>query len=143
MVEVMKDSGKKSPFKRSLKLMIIFVLVISVVLAALIVRSVIKYADTHTWVTIQVSAETTSPKETSVSNEREYMKGDTISFADVKLRITDIHTDGTATFCVKKGKLYDDDGKTVEKDTIYLGLKVWYDLDNGEVSLKATDNRYQ
>lgn len=58
------------------------------------------------------------------------------------LIITNITTDGTVTFSVQKGDLYDESGKKIDDDTIFLNAKSNYKLNNGVVSLTVTNNWY-
>ena len=61
----------------------------------------------------------------------------------MKLYITDISTNGTVTFSVQQGYLYNEAGKNIDEDTIFKGSKSNYKLNNGVVSLTVTDNRCQ
>lgn len=116
---------------------------ILVLLAISVVRSINKYIDTHTWATIHVLCQSNSDDTETLDYEHEYLKGDIITFDNVKLDITDITTDGTVTFSVYQGELYDENGEVIDADTIYKDSKSNYRLNNGVVSLTVTDNRYQ
>ncbi len=116
---------------------------ILVLLAISVVRSINKYIDTHTWATIHVLCQSNSDDTETLDYEHEYLKGDIITFDNVKLDITDITTDGTVTFSVYQGELYDEKGEVIDTDTIFKDSKSNYKLINGSVSLTVTDNRYQ
>lgn len=107
-------------------------------LAISVVRSINKYIDTHTWATIHVFCKSSSDVTETFDYEHEYLKGDTITLGNVKLDITDITTDGTVTFSVYQGELYDENGEVIDADTIYKDTKSNYKLNNGVVSLTVT-----
>lgn len=125
---------------------IISIVVVVFILAFLVfstIRSINKYVDTHTWATVHVTGESNSIASDSFDYEYEYLKGDIIDIGNVKLYITDISTNGTVTFSVQQGYLYNEAGKTIDEDTIFKASKSNYKLNNGIVSLTVTDNRYQ
>ena len=129
--------------KNKIILLIVAVVFILAFLAISTIRSINKYVDTHTWATIHVAGESSSIASDPFDHEYEYLKGDIIDIGNVKLYITDISTNGTVTFSVQQGYLYNESGKTIDEDTIFKESKSNYKLNNGVVSLTVTSNRYQ
>lgn len=66
-----------------------------------------------------------------------------IKIGNVILNITDISHDGTVSFSVQQGELYNEEGETIDADTIFKDAKSNYKLHNGFLSLNVTSNRYQ
>ena len=124
-------------------IIIITAVLISAFLTALVIISIKKYSDTHTWATIRIAGSTDPASSGSFDYLNEYLKGDSIVVGDVILEITDISIDGTVAFSVRQGDLYNGSGKTIEADTVIKDVKSNYKLDNGAFSLTVTDNRYQ
>lgn len=125
---------------------IIAILVAFFILSALTVFSIMsinKYIDTHTWATICVKGTIDQDNTDSFNFEREYLKGDAIAFGNVILDITDISHDGTVTFSVRQGDLYNETGKNIDGDTISKDAGSDYLINNGSVSLTVTNNRYE
>ena len=124
----------------------IIIIILAVILTFLIVsaiKSVNKYIDTHTWATISITGTINSDTSGSFNYEHEYLKGDIIKIGNVILNITDISHDGTVSFSVQQGELYNEEGETIDADTIFKDAKSNYKLHNGFLSLNVTSNRYQ
>mgnify|MGYP006916069513 CR=1 FL=1 len=112
------------------------VLVILAAMAALGIYEINKYMDTHTWATIHISSDKTD-------EEQEYLKGDRITLSGAELTITKVTHDGTVSFDVSDGKLYDASGKSLTSDILHLGEEKHYSTDKYELTLCVKDNRYQ
>lgn len=136
-------SDAKKSKKKKIIIIVVTVLVLALSAIVITVAEINKYVDTHTWATVSISGEINSDTADAFSEQREYLKGDSISFGDVILDITDITHDGEVTFSVKQGNMYNESGESVGKDTLTKGVKSNYKLNNGTVSLTVTDNRYQ
>lgn len=129
--------------KKRNKIIIIAVVFLLALITASVIRSVHKYVDTHTWATIRMTAEINSDTPDSILYEHEYLKGDNIVIGNVTLAITKISTDGTVTFSVQQGELYNEAGKSIDADTIFKNAQSNYKLNDGVMSLTVTSNRYQ
>lgn len=112
-------------------------------LAVLLVTELNRYTDTHTWATVSVAGELHADTDEIFAKEQEYLKGDTIAFGNVILKITDITHDGTVTFSVRQGELFDETGAAVHTGSIVRDTVLRCQTENGTVSLTVTDNRYQ
>lgn len=139
--KAMSDAKKSK--KKKIIIIFVTVLVLALSAVAVAVAEINKYIDTHTWATVSISGEINSDTADAFSEQREYLKGDRISFSNVILDITDITHNGEVTFSVEQGNLYNEMGEAIGKDTLTKGEKSNYKLDNGTVSLTVTDNRYQ
>ena len=137
-----KRKNQKSKKNMAIKIIVIVVAFIFALLAVSTIGSIKRYHDKYTWAKISVTGKIYSDTSSSFSNEYECLKGDTIPIDDVTLIITNITTDGTVTFSVQKGDLYDESGKKIDDDTIFLNAKSNYKLNNGVVSLTVTNNWY-
>lgn len=133
-----KNTKKK---KIIISVIVVLVSILTTVIFAVVEMNI--YIDTHTWATVSISGEIHSDTADAFSEQYEYLKGDTISFGNVILDITDITHDGEVTFSVKQGNLYNDSGEAVSKDMLIKGVKSEYKLENGTVYLTVTANRYQ
>ena len=119
----------------------IFALLIALI--AVFVAEVNRYADTHTWATVAVSGEMHADTDEAFVESHEYLKGDTIAFGNVTLEVTNITTDGTVTFSVQRGELYNETGEAIQTGSIGKEEPARYKIAQGTVSLTVTDNRYQ
>ena len=128
---------------KKFKIIIIILTVILTFLIVSVIKSVNKYIDTHTWATISITGTINSDTSGSFNYEHEYLKGDIIKIGNVILNITDISHDGTVSFSVQQGELYNEEGETIDADTIFKDAKSNYKLHNGFLSLNVTSNRYQ
>lgn len=137
------SDAKNSKKKKIIITVVIAVLVLVLAAVLLAVIEINKYIDTHTWATVSISGEIHSDTADAFSEQHEYLKGDSISFGNVTLDITDITHDGEVTFSVEQGNLYNNTGEAVTKDTLTKGEMSSYKLDSGTVSLTVTANRYQ
>lgn len=125
---------------------IVWIIAAAALLAALITVAVISidhYIDTHTWATVYITGEINSDTSDAFAEEHEYLKGDKISFAGITLKITDITHDGTVTFSVERGDLYNDYVEAVDSDIITKDENKHYKIDNGTVYIRVIGNRYQ
>ena len=102
-----------------------------------------QYMDRNTWATVRVTGTAQSDTADAFESEQECLKGDTLSFAGVILRITDIRHDGTVTFSVEQGKLLNENGAAVTSGKLVLHEKADYKLTNGWVQLTVISNRYR
>ena len=118
-------------------------ILIAILFTTYVIISLKQYHDTHTWAVISVTGEIDSDTAETFSFEQEYQKDDTIKFENVTLKITHVQMDGTVTFSVRQGNLYDESGKNIGTDTISKDTVSNYKLDNGFASLTVTSNRYQ
>ena len=107
------------------------------------VVSVNHYFDQNTWATILVNGEVNSDTADAFVDEHEYLKGDRITFGTVILEVTHIEHDGTVSFSVKQGNLYDEKGNEIHIGTLSREEKARYRIENGQVFLCVTGNRYQ
>ncbi len=112
-------------------------------MASCAVVSINHYFDRNTWATILVSGEIHSDTADAFVDEHEYLKGDRITFGTVILEVTQIEHDGTVSFSVKQGRLYDEKGNEIHTGTLSREGKVYYRIENGQVSLSVTANRYR
>lgn len=133
---------KSMKTKKIITAIIAAVLVLAL-LTTLFIVSINHYFDTHTWATIYISGEINSDTFDAFAEEHEYLKGDNIEFGNVILVITDITHDGTVTFSVQQGNLYNEAGEVVNTDIIVKGVKANYKLNDGTVYLIVNSNRYQ
>lgn len=125
---------------------IVWIIAAATLLAALITVAVISidhYIDTHTWATVYITGEINSDTSDAFAEEHEYLKGDKISFAGITLKITDITHDGTVTFSVEQGNLYNKSGEAVNSGVITKNELEHYKIDKGTVYLRVIRNRYQ
>ena len=136
----MREPSKKRK-KAAVAAIIVFALLIA--LAVLLVTELNRYTDTHTWATVSVSGEIHADTDEAFSEAHEYLKGDTVTFGGVTLKITDITHDGTVTFSVQQGELFTQSGEAVSGGSIVRDEKTYYTIQNGTVVLTVTDNRYQ
>ncbi len=102
-----------------------------------------QYMDKNTWATVRVTGAVQSDTADAFESEQECLKGDTLSFAGVILRITDIRHDGTVSFSVEQGKLLNENGAAVSSGMLVKKTGTDYRLDNGYVTLTVTSNRYR
>jgi len=127
------------------------IIIISTIVAVFIIIGLIvfgvweiqQYMDKNTWATIRVTGAAQSDTADAFEGDQECKKDDTLSFAGVRLRITDIRHDGTVTFSVEQGKLLDENGAAVTSGKLVLHEKADYKLTNGWVQLTVTSNRYR
>ena len=127
------------------------IIIISTIVAVFIIIGLIvfgvweiqQYMDRNTWATIRVTGAAHSDTADAFEGDQECKKDDTLSFAGVRLRITDIRHDGTVTFSVEQGKLLDENGAAVTSGKLVLHEKADYKLTNGWVQLTVTSNRYR
>ena len=127
------------------------IIIISTIVAVFIIIGLIvfgvweiqQYMDRNTWATIRVTGAVQSDTADAFEGDQECKKDDTLSFAGVRLRITDIRHDGTVTFSVEQGKLLDENGAAVTSGKLVLHEKADYKLTNGWVQLTVTSNRYR
>ena len=128
------------------KKIIIIISAITLVLAALVVVAVMAvhhYMERNTWATIRAAGTRMGDTADAFESEQECLKGDTLSFAGVILRITDIRHDGTVSFSVEQGKLLNENGAAVSSGMLVKKTGTDYRLDNGYVTLTVTSNRYR
>ena len=130
---------KSMKTKKTITAIIAAVLVLAL-LTTLFIVSINHYFDTHTWATIYISGEINSD---TFAKKHEYLKGDNIEFGNVILVITDITHDGTVTFSVQQGNLFNEAGEVVDTDIIVKDVKANYKLNDGTVYLIVNSNRYQ
>ena len=127
------------------------IIIISTIVAVFIIIGLIvfgvweiqQYTDRNTWATIRVTGAVQSDTADAFESEQECLKGDTLSFAGVILRITDIRHDGTVSFSVEQGKLLNENGAAVSSGMLVKKTGTDYRLDNGYVTLTVTSNRYR
>lgn len=127
------------------------IIIISVIAAVFIIIGIAVFAvwgiqhymDKNTWATIRVTGAVQSDTADAFEGEQECLKGDTLSFAGVILRITDIRHDGTVSFSVEQGKLLNENGAAVSSGMLVKKTGTDYRLDNGYVTLTVTSNRYR
>ena len=105
--------------------------------------SVRRYMDRNTWATVSVTGEIHSDTDEAFAEEHEYLKGGSILFEDVILRVEKITHAGTVTFSVKQGTLCSEAGETVTTGVIERDVQSHYRLNNGSVTLTVTNNRYR
>lgn len=128
------------------KKIIIIISAITLVLAALAVVAVMAvqhYMERNTWATIRAADTRMGDTADAFEGEQECLKGDTMSFAGVTIRITDVKHDGTVTFSVEYGKLFDENGEPVSNGKIVKKSGTNYSLGNGSVTLTVVSNRYR
>lgn len=121
-------------------------LILILLFAGMVICAVVSinhYFDQNTWATILVSGEIHSDTADAFVDEHEYLKGDRITFGTVILEVTQIEHDGTVSFSVKQGRLYDEKGNEIHTGTLSREEKVYYRIENGQVSLSVTANRYR
>lgn len=121
--------------------LILILLFVGMVICAVV--SVNHYFDRNTWATIMVNVEINSDTADAFVEEHEYLKGNRITFGTVILEVADIKHDGTISFSVKQGNLYDEKGNEIRTGTLSKGEKMYYRIENGQVFLSVTANRYQ
>lgn len=112
-------------------------------LTVLIFAGLQGYTARNTWATIRVTGTRISDTADAFDSEQECLRGDTVSFAGVVLRVTDIRHDGTVSFSVEQGGLYGKDGLPVNTDRLVKDESSDYRLADGSVVLTVTDNRYR
>ena len=110
-------------------------------MAICVIVSINHYFDQNTRATILVSGEIHSDTADAFVEEHEYLKGDRITFGTVILEVTQIEHDGTVSFSVKQGRLYDEAGNEIRTGILSRGEKVRYRIENGQVFLSVTGNR--
>lgn len=128
------------------KKIIIIISAITLVLAALVVVAVMAvqhYMERNTWATIRAAGTRMGETADAFEGEQECLKGDTMSFAGVTIRITDVKHDGTVTFSVEYGKLFDENGEPVSNGKIVKKSGTNYSLGNGSVTLTVVSHRYR
>ena len=129
--------------KKKTLIIIIAAVFIIIGIAVFAVWGIQHYMDKNTWATVRVTGTAMSDTADAFEGDQECKKDDTLSFAGVRLRITDIRHDGTVTFSVEQGKLLDDSGAAVTSGKLVLHEKADYKLTNGWVQLTVTSNRYR
>lgn len=128
--------------KKKTLIIIIAAVFIIIGIAVFAVRGIQHYMDKNTWATVRVTGTAQSDTADAFESDQECKKDDTLSFAGVRLRITDIRHDGTVTFSVEQGKLLDESGAAVTSGKLILREKKSYGLTNGFVDMTVTSNRY-
>lgn len=127
--------------KKTIIGLILICLLMCMVIGAVV--SVNHYFDQNTWATILVSGEIHSDTADAFVYEQEYLKGDRIALETVILEVTHIEHDGTVSFSVKQGNLYDEKGNEIHTGTLSKGEKMRYQIKDGQVFLSVTGNRYR
>ena len=127
---------------RIFKVFVIFWVLLAITIAVS-VYAVNGYFDSHTWAVISVGGERNTETADAFEQEREYLKGDSISTGDISLLITDITHDGDVTFSVERGSLYTDEGESVKTDTVSKNDKKSYRTDNGYIQIFVKSSRYE
>ncbi|MBR1700742.1 MAG: hypothetical protein IJ716_02180 [Lachnospiraceae bacterium] len=127
--------------KKTIIGLILICLLICMVIGAVV--SVKHYFDRNTWATILVNGEINSDMSDAFVYEQEYLKGDRITLGTVILEVTHIEHDGTVSFSVKQGNLYDEKGNEIHTGILPRGEKTCYRIKDGQVFLCVTGNRYQ
>lgn len=129
--------------KKKIIISVIAAVFIIIGLATFAVWEIQHYMDRNTWATVRVTRTAQSDTADAFEGEQECLKGDTLSFAGVILRITDIRHDGTVSFSVEQGKLLNENGAAVSSGMLVKKTGTDYRLDNGYVTLTVTSNRYR
>ena len=129
--------------KKKTLIIIIAAVFIIIGIAVFAVWGIQHYMDKNTWATVRVTGTAQSDTADAFEGDQECKKDDTLSFAGVRLRITDIRHDGTVTFSVEQGKLLDENGAAVTSGKLILREKADYKLTNGWVQLTVISNRYR
>lgn len=130
--------------KKKLKILLAVLIPVAVIaiLVGVVYSSLKQYHDRNTWAVVSVSGSVSGETDDAFEEQKELLKGETLVFENVILEVTNVDHDGTISFIVKQGNLYDESGDSVKKLTLNKGEKVRYRIDGGSVYLEVISNYY-
>lgn len=106
-------------------------------------RPINKYIDTHTWATISTVESIEDETSDVFVESAEYLKGDRMRVYSAVLLIEDITHDGTVTFSVSEGALYDENDIQVTEFKIEREKSRNFFQEYGSVEISVGSVRYQ
>ncbi|MBP3273114.1 MAG: hypothetical protein J6M17_12970 [Ruminococcus sp.] len=130
---------------RNIEIAVMGTIIVAVILTifAILKMSAGRYAGKECIASIMVSGETHTDTADAFEEKHEYRKGDSISFAGVSLKITDITRHGEVCFTVESGSLYDSNKNAVTSAALIRDEAAYYSTDNGTVKLLVINTEFQ
>lgn len=128
--------------KSKILLAVLIPVAVIAILVGVVYSSLKQYHDRNTWAVVSVSGSVSGETDDAFEAEEELLKGETFTFGNVTLEVTNVDHDGTISFKVNQGNLYDESGDSVKRLTLNKGEKVRYKIDGGSVYLEVVSNYY-
>lgn len=134
---------KKKSIKKILAIIISILVILAAIFYFILYRPIMKYIDTHTWVTIRIVEEVNAETSDVFVDSEEYLKGDKIYLDSVTLLIEDITHEGVVTISSSEEVTENITGEAVSSFTINCGERYSFKEKNGSVVIFVESSRYE